>query len=211
MVVVQYLFSFPESDTPTSVVWLSKKTDWWKLLQLPDVSWLQFLFAGAFLVVLIWAILRLVARVNEDVDPADADQEMLSLLNELRREGDLSEDEFRSIKGQIVGRLSTSLNAKARSKPPAGIAGLADILAKADRSSEIKVQTESAANEQSQKAIQSDQLESFASPTNVPNSLQDTRHLTERSIPDQSENGEGNMEAGPPNQEKKNEASQDDL
>ena len=116
MVTFEYLARFPKTDVQTSVVWLSRKTDWWKLLQLPDVSWFQLLFAGAFLVVLIWAILRLVARVNEVVDPADADREMLSALNELRREGDLSEDEFRSIKSQIVGRLSSSLQATAAPK-----------------------------------------------------------------------------------------------
>jgi len=35
---------------------------------------------------------------------------MLQRLNELRREGDLTEDEFRSIKSQIVGRLNSSWN-----------------------------------------------------------------------------------------------------
>jgi hypothetical protein len=89
------------------VYWLLKTTDWHKLLQLPDVSWTSFLIAAACLVVVIWIIVRLVSQVNEDVDPAEADREMLQALSDLRREGDLTEDEFRLIKGQITNRLST--------------------------------------------------------------------------------------------------------
>ncbi|MFN5896199.1 MAG: hypothetical protein ACK48Y_01650, partial [Planctomyces sp.] len=63
-------------------------------------SWLPLLIAAVVLVLLIWAILRILSKMNEDVDPAEADREMLQALRDLRREGDLSEDEFRSIRGK---------------------------------------------------------------------------------------------------------------
>jgi hypothetical protein len=84
-----------------------RTNDWMDLLQLPDFTWWQFLFAAACLVVLIWSIVRFVSRVHEDVDPAESDQEMLKAISELRRQGDLTEEEYRSIKGQILARMST--------------------------------------------------------------------------------------------------------
>ncbi|MCA9012157.1 MAG: hypothetical protein KDB01_20535, partial [Planctomycetaceae bacterium] len=76
-----------------------RTNDWLDLLQLPNFTWWQFLFAAACLIVLIWSIVRFVSRVHEDVDPAESDQEMLKAISELRRQGDLTEDEYRSIKG----------------------------------------------------------------------------------------------------------------
>ena len=70
-------------------------------------SWLPLLIAAVVLVLLIWAILRILSKMNEDVDPAEADREMLQALRDLRREGDLSEDEFRSIRGKLATRLNT--------------------------------------------------------------------------------------------------------
>lgn len=45
------------------------------------------------------------SRYREDSDPAASDHAMLSHLGELHREGDLSEDEFRSIKCLLIDRL----------------------------------------------------------------------------------------------------------
>jgi hypothetical protein len=101
---------------------LAKKADWWKLLQ-PMIGWWQVLAAGACLVVLVWGIFRLVSRANEDVDPAEADREMLEAINELRREGDLSESEFRTIKGQLVARLNGQWTSTPDSRKAAGSAG----------------------------------------------------------------------------------------
>ena len=78
---------------------------WSDLPNWPLRSWLIFLVALVGLFIVIWQVIRLVARVNEDSDPAEADHEMLLVLSELHREGDLTKEEFRSIKGQIVGRL----------------------------------------------------------------------------------------------------------
>ncbi len=96
---------------------LAKRTnEWLDLLQLPEFNWWQFLFTAACLVVLIWSIVRFVSRAHEDVDPAETDQDMLNTISELRREGDLSEDEYRSIKSQLMGRMSNANSGK-QSKP----------------------------------------------------------------------------------------------
>lgn len=70
-------------------------------------SWLPLLIAAVVLIVLIWAILKFLSKMHEDVDPAEADREMLQALRDLRREGDLTEDEFRSIRGKLSNRLNT--------------------------------------------------------------------------------------------------------
>ncbi len=88
-------------------MWLLKTFGWNELLQLPVKSWWGLLIALTLLVALIWWIIRLVARVNEDTDPAEADRQMLMAIHELHREGDLDNEEFRSIKSQIVVRLTS--------------------------------------------------------------------------------------------------------
>lgn len=70
-------------------------------------AWAPLLIAAIILILLIWAILHFLSKMNEDVDPADADRQMLQALRDLRREGDLSEDEFRSIRGKLATRLNT--------------------------------------------------------------------------------------------------------
>lgn len=173
--------------------WLSRKTDWWKLLQLPDISWLPLLIGAACVVVVVWAIVRLVSRVNEDVDPAEADREMLQALHDLRREGDLTEDEFRSIKGQITGRLQATWSDK---KTPGTSAKTAASMI----SSKIESfsRETGSADEQNQKPAEwsfetsePDQSETLTSPTNVPEPSQNTMDLAQRRMPLESEKGEG--------------------
>jgi hypothetical protein len=97
---------------------LAKRTiDWMDLLQLPEFNWWQFLFAALCLVVLIWSIVRFISRVHEDVDPAETDQDMLNTISELRREGDLTEDEYRSIKSQLMGRMGNAISKQQNSIP----------------------------------------------------------------------------------------------
>lgn len=87
---------------------VAKRTnDWLDLLQLPDFSWWQLLFAAACLMVLIWSIVRFVSSIYEDVDPAASEQDMLNAISELKRQGDLTEVEYRSIKSQLVDRIAT--------------------------------------------------------------------------------------------------------
>jgi len=193
----------------TDDLWLSKTTDWFKLLQLPNVSWLQFLVAIVCLVVVVWGIIRLVSRVNEDVDPAEADREMLLALNDLRRGGDLTDDEFRLIKGQITTRLSTTWNAKGKPENPGRSAGSAGSEKLKRVSSELNPQRDSDSTERWPEASQSDESETFASPTNLPEPSQNTEHLAERSMARETENGQGTMEAGSVNDNRA--ASQEDV
>ena len=80
---------------------------WWVLKPIPIVteSWLIFAVVLITLIVFIWLISRLVTRATEDSDPAEVDRQMLTAINDLHRKGDLSGEEFRSIKGQLVERL----------------------------------------------------------------------------------------------------------
>jgi hypothetical protein len=88
-------------------VWLNQSNNSSDLLHLLEGNWWPTAIGLVCLVVLIWVVVRLVTRVNEDADPAAIDREMLSAINELHREGDLTPDEYRSIKGQLVRRLQT--------------------------------------------------------------------------------------------------------
>jgi hypothetical protein len=64
------------------------------------------LIALACLVMLIWLIFHLTASVTGDTDPAESDRQMLLTVHELHREGDLTAEEFRSLKGQLVQRIT---------------------------------------------------------------------------------------------------------
>ena len=65
-------------------------------------GWVGLLFAIAFLG---WSVVRLRAWFRDDSDPADDSGRMLSEIREMYHEGDLSEEEYRSIKGRLVQRL----------------------------------------------------------------------------------------------------------
>lgn len=55
--------------------------------------------------VLIWGIFRIRSWYREDDDPDALHQEMLWQIRDLQRQGDLSEQEYRSIKSQIQNRM----------------------------------------------------------------------------------------------------------
>jgi uncharacterized membrane protein len=65
-------------------------------------TWIGLIFA---LALLAWIISRVRAWYREDDDPAGNAREMLSEIREMYVEGDLSEEEFRSIKGRLTERL----------------------------------------------------------------------------------------------------------
>ena len=67
-----------------------KDSLWW---------WVGLLFA---IVVLTWCVVRLRQWFGDDTDPADGDERMLSEIEEMYHEGDLSEHEYRSIKGRLM-------------------------------------------------------------------------------------------------------------
>ena len=191
--ICEYSNRFLCQTVPSEFFWLSRKTDWWKLLQLPDISWVPLLIGAACVVVVVWAIVRLVSRVNEDVDPAEADREMLLALNDLRREGDLTEDEFRSIKGQITGRLHSTWSDKKTQGTSAKTAAsttsskVDSFSSETDSTVEQNQKTEEGSSETSEP----DQSETSTSPTNVPEPSQNTTDLAQRRMPSESEKGEG--------------------
>ena len=170
---------------------VAKRTNGWlDLLQLPDFTWWQFLFAAACLVVLIWSIVRFISRVHEDIDPAESDQDMLNAISELRREGDLTEDEYRSIKSQLLGRMSSTFSSKSKGTQPNANLGeptpaTSTVLSQKPFSDTEK--SEVSGSEESE----SIQPTTTYSLTEVPDPLHDTANKTAGSVAPKAENGEG--------------------
>ena len=61
--------------------------------------------------VLIWLVVRVRTRFRGDEDLTAVDRSMLLQLGDLCRQGDLSESEYRSIKGRLVERIDKSMSA----------------------------------------------------------------------------------------------------
>jgi hypothetical protein len=77
-----------------------------------ELLWWTFEIVAALAVVLaisVWMIVRIRARYRGLEDPTAAESQMLLHLSELRREGQLTEEEYRSIKGRLVARIGESL------------------------------------------------------------------------------------------------------
>ena len=74
----------------------------WKLLHASLLQWIGLLVA---VVVLVGVIVRIRTLFREDADAAADDHQLLSSISDLHREGDLSEDEYRSIKGRLIRKL----------------------------------------------------------------------------------------------------------
>ena len=77
----------------------------WKVPELPVDNWW---FVGIVLVLLmfsIWVVARLTTSVTDDIDPAEIDRQMLTAVSELHSQGELTQDEYRSIKGRLIERL----------------------------------------------------------------------------------------------------------
>ncbi len=59
----------------------------------------------AGLLFLIWLSFRIRSWLRDDEGPAASEHRMLSEMGKLHRQGDLSEEEYRFIKGQLVGKI----------------------------------------------------------------------------------------------------------
>lgn len=95
----------------------------WTSPELPVDSWWFFTVVLVLLVLFIWAIARLTTRTTDDIDPTEIDRQMLSAVSELRSQGELSPEEFRSIKSRLVERLApdpTSEDPTVEPKPVGG-------------------------------------------------------------------------------------------
>jgi len=77
------------------------------LRELESTWWRWGLFV-VVVIVSIGVILRIKGWFHEDDDPANGDQQMLSEIAELQRRGELSGEEYRSIKGRLVNRIKAS-------------------------------------------------------------------------------------------------------
>lgn len=71
----------------------------WELIRNSAVSYCLTAFC---LIVLVWAALKFRSWYQDDSDPAADRSELLLQFDDLRRRGDLTEEEFRSIQGQLV-------------------------------------------------------------------------------------------------------------
>lgn len=74
----------------------------WKLL---NASIWQIIGLLVALVVLVGLIIRIRSLFREDEDSTADDHLLLTQISDLHREGDLTEEEYRSIKGRLVQRL----------------------------------------------------------------------------------------------------------
>lgn len=72
-----------------------------KLLNSTTFYWVGLAVALVIMAVVIHALRN---WYRDRDDPADADDKMVRELEELKRRGDLSDEEFRSIKGQVSSR-----------------------------------------------------------------------------------------------------------
>ena len=74
--------------------------------ELPIDNWWFCAIVLVVLMFVIWLVARLVTTATEEIDPAEVDRQMLSAVTELKTRGELSTEEFRSIKSRLVDRLS---------------------------------------------------------------------------------------------------------
>ena len=78
----------------------------WKLLEGSPEEWAKFAVGLIVIGFLFWLVVRMSGQLRGDATPSASDQFLLTQFRELRQEGDLSEEEYRSIKGRLVDRLS---------------------------------------------------------------------------------------------------------
>lgn len=79
-----------------------------KLADLLQRLWPPVLGFLLLIVVAAWVISRIRSRYRDRADSAEVERQMLLQMGELRRGGDLSEMEYRSIKGRLTQRLDDS-------------------------------------------------------------------------------------------------------
>ena len=80
----------------------------------------EWLAIGVGLVVLVWLTLRVKAWFHDDDASTDPTVDLLADLQEMRREGGLSEEEFRLINTQLIGGQMKGKSPASKSAKPAG-------------------------------------------------------------------------------------------
>lgn len=78
-------------------------------------------FAIAALVLVIgiglWVVSWIRSRLADDEDSATEAHRLLSQIADLKEQGDLTEEEYRSIKGRLVERIDDSMSAQGGDQP----------------------------------------------------------------------------------------------
>ena len=77
----------------------------WQLLEGSPKEWFSFACGIVAVATFVWLALRFFARMRDGDDPAVTDQQMLTQIAEMHRQGSLEETEYRSIKVRLVDRL----------------------------------------------------------------------------------------------------------
>lgn len=80
----------------------------WRLLEASPGEWAMFVLALLALIAVCWAIIRVTTWFRDGAGPAESEQVLLTHFRELHRQGDLSDEEYRSIKGRLVARFDDS-------------------------------------------------------------------------------------------------------
>lgn len=115
-------------------------------LEIPDLPVDSWLFCTVVLVVLvffIWVVARLTSSATESIDPAEVDRQMLSAVTDLKSQGELTTEEYRSIKSRLVDRLSDergtadSADSSDEDKPPQEKKGSVDTTTETPEGTEV--------------------------------------------------------------------------
>jgi hypothetical protein len=80
----------------------------WKLLDASPKEWGWFFGGLVGLTVVLWAFSKFISWMRDDEDATATEQLMLTEIGDLHRGGDLTEEEYRSIKGRLLERLDSS-------------------------------------------------------------------------------------------------------
>lgn len=82
-------------------------------------TYLQWIGLGIAISLLIWGALRIRAHFRDESDASGDNHLLLSQFRELRSKGELSEEEFRKLKSQVVAEDKSSQDVRPRVEGPA--------------------------------------------------------------------------------------------
>lgn len=77
----------------------------WDLLEGSREEWFSFACGAIVVATVVWLAVRFFTRMRDGDDPAVTDQQMLTQIAEMHRQGNLEDTEYRSIKVRLVDRL----------------------------------------------------------------------------------------------------------
>ncbi len=87
----------------------------WRILKWSAVELILLVLSVS---ILFWLIIRVRSWFREDDDVDEMNHEMLLQFRDLRRQGELSDEEYRSIKGQLTERDKAKTVSQPTEDPP---------------------------------------------------------------------------------------------